>query len=80
MNELAERILYSKSGFTGVVDRIEECRRQCSRAGMILPWIRRRGSGWRGEQPRVSGAVCRGPVLAGLERCAPTATTRRYHE
>ena len=23
MNELAERILYSKSGFTGVVDRIE---------------------------------------------------------
>ena len=45
MNELAERILYSKSGFTGVVDRIEECRRQCSRAGMILPWIRRRGSG-----------------------------------
>src|SRR5438132_11924811 len=24
MNELAERILYSKSGFTGVVDRLEE--------------------------------------------------------
>src|SRR4051795_3638341 len=26
MNELAERILYSKSGFTRVVDRLEEAR------------------------------------------------------
>src|SRR5215218_8246423 len=37
---------------------------------MILPWIRRRGSGWRGEQPCVSGAVCGGPAPRGARNAA----------
>jgi hypothetical protein len=50
-----------------------------SRAGMILAWIRQRGSGSAAQAARFrrSDAEAR---LAGLGRCAPTATTRRYHE
>ena len=50
-------------------------------AGMIQPWIRRRGSGSaRRAAARFRRSVAEAPVLRGSGRCAPTATTRRYHE
>jgi hypothetical protein len=56
------------------------CRRRHSRAGMILPWIRR-GSGFGAASSRAFPAqCCRGPYCGRSGGCAPTATTRRYHE
>jgi len=47
---------------------------------MIVSWIRRRGSGLaRRAAARFRRSAPR-PVPRGLGRCAPTATTRRYHE
>ena len=67
------------------VDLVGVIRERCavvspSRAGMILPWIRRRGSGFGAASSRAFPAQCCQARIAGSGGCAPTATTRRYHE